>query len=149
MKMKYKIIGGLFALGLVCSAFGLGKPEQQPAPQAAPAAAEQKMQDVNIHYPDLKQRLQNLYNEIYKGQGVPTVEMSVFDFATWESPAGIIIDKGTFTLSNEKGLTHTVVAKWGKDSTDLLYLNVDDNTIYFNKELTNQYMDKYENQEKK
>lgn len=148
MKMKYKVIGGLFALGLVCSAFGLGKPEQKPAPQPAPAAAEQKEeQSAGIPRHLVEQTLQEWYKKLYTGQGAPTVDVSFADYATWESPKGIIITKGTYTLSNEKGLTHEFSIRWAKDTGEMLYCHIDNERIYWNEDLETKIMD--ENREKK
>lgn len=153
---RKKIVGVFFITVII---FGLAAPKKDTPEQ--PKESTQKVQQIDtsgqknkteepFHMNDVETAIQAVYDQIaqQRGTGTPTVDVSFANYAQWESAPGLIESNGTFTLSSEEGLTHKFSARWGKNSADLIRLEIDGQRIFYSEELQDHYMDKYDPQNK-
>lgn len=121
------------------------KPVATETSQSQTDEATQKKEDNTYHLYDIENVLQKMYDTIaeQRGVGAPKVDVAFSSYRQWESADGIIESDGTYTLSSENGLTHKFRARWGKNSVDLIRLEIDGQRIFWNEDLQTQYMDKY------
>nr|DAF77655.1 MAG TPA: hypothetical protein [Caudoviricetes sp.] len=164
-KVAAVLIPAIILLGIATSA--TQTPEQLAAAQARKAqkqaeqqkkdAEEQQKQETEsakkddvYHKPAVEHALQDLYEQIAEqnGIGAPKVDVAFSDYRQWESAPGLTESDGTFTLSSERGLTHKFSARWGRGSNELIRLTVDGQKIFYSEELQEQYMNKFDTQNK-
>lgn len=146
------IVAGIIiiAVALMAAMGGDDKSSKSTLAAASSQAAsqtEKKSKDVSNH--DYLYNAQNALQAVYKtaaeknGVGVPTVDVSFMSYKEWKSMDGLFETTGTFTLSSEKGLTHSFHIRWGEGSKDVILMDVDGQRIFFNEELQDQYTEKF------
>ena len=124
--------------------------QKKDAEEQQKQEAESAKKDDVYHKSAVEHALQDLYEQIAEqnGIGAPKVDVAFSDYRQWESAPGLTESDGTFTLSSEKGLTHKFSARWGKGSNELIRLVVDGQKIFYSEELQEQYMNKFDTQNK-
>lgn len=89
---------------------------------------------------------QNIIQDIYKksaeskGQGVPEVDCNLVDH--WQNDQdGLVYVKGTFTLAGIDKIKHTYNARYGSETSDLVYLMIDNQKVFYDEAKQTKYMD--------
>lgn len=112
--------------------------KQQQAEASAEAAKQKEKEEKNYHYFDSTNLLQEIYTTAARsiGVGAPEVDQNMTDYEQGRiEGGGLIISRGKYTLSNERGLTHDFYIEWAEDSKIPVRVIIDGQTVMDQPEL--------------
>ena len=87
---------------------------------------------------------ESIIKNIYAQNGY-TVDINIpfTSYKQWESTKGLVETQGKFSVSSEKDTTHTFSIRYGKNSKDVIRIEIDGKRIMWDEDLQTKYMDDF------